>query len=136
MRALTLHQPWASLIADGRKAVETRSWAPPVALLGERIAIHAGKVVDKYYADDWYAGFPLPIGCVVCTAVLADMGQIRQELLGKSVMVQWWRAGLLEHPVDPYGDFALSRWLWRLDDVEAVSPPIPARGHQGIWVWG
>ena len=135
MRALTLHQPWASLIADGRKTVETRSWAPPVALLGERIAIHAGMMGSRDARDDWYQDFPLPRGCVVCTAVLADMGQIRQEL-GKTVLVQWWQAGLSEYPIDQYGDFALSRWLWRLDDVEAVSPPIPARGHQGIWVWG
>ena len=27
MKALTLHQPWASLIAIGAKKIETRSWA-------------------------------------------------------------------------------------------------------------
>ena len=41
MKAITLHQPWASLIAEGVKTIETRSWAPPAALWGERIAIHA-----------------------------------------------------------------------------------------------
>ena len=42
MKALTLHQPWASLIAGGRKTIETRPWAPPCGLVGERFAIHAG----------------------------------------------------------------------------------------------
>lgn len=40
--ALTLWQPWASLVAEGVKTIETRSWPAPAALAGERIAIHAG----------------------------------------------------------------------------------------------
>ena len=43
MKAISLHQPWASLIAVGIKTIETRSWAPPKALIGQRIAIHAAK---------------------------------------------------------------------------------------------
>lgn len=27
MKALTLHQPWASLVAVGAKKIETRSWS-------------------------------------------------------------------------------------------------------------
>ena len=46
LRALTLHQPWASLIAAGEKVYETRSWAPPEGLT--HIAIHAGKTVDQF----------------------------------------------------------------------------------------
>lgn len=41
MRALTLWQPWASLIAIGAKPWEFRSWRPPAALVGRRLAIHA-----------------------------------------------------------------------------------------------
>ena len=41
MPALTLWQPWASLIAIGAKSIETRSWPAPAGLVGERIAIHA-----------------------------------------------------------------------------------------------
>ena len=40
--AITLHQPWASLIALGLKTVETRSWPAPARLVAQRIAIHAG----------------------------------------------------------------------------------------------
>lgn len=46
MKAITLYQPWASLIALGVKTIETRSWPAPGSLIGERIAIHAGKKVD------------------------------------------------------------------------------------------
>ena len=43
MKAITLWQPWASLIAARVKTSETRSWKPPQALLGERIALAATK---------------------------------------------------------------------------------------------
>ena len=41
MKATTLWQPWASLIAIGAKYYETRDYPPPAKLLGQRIAIHA-----------------------------------------------------------------------------------------------
>ena len=47
MKALTLHQPWATLIAAGVKTMETRSWGPPESLIGHRIALHAGKQIIK-----------------------------------------------------------------------------------------
>lgn len=43
LNAITLHQPWATLIAIGAKTIETRSWPAPRHLLGTRIAIHAGR---------------------------------------------------------------------------------------------
>lgn len=48
--AITVHQPWASLIAIGEKNVENRDWHPPDGLLGSWIAIHAGKSYDR---DTW-----------------------------------------------------------------------------------
>ena len=43
MKALTIQQPWASLIASGDKLYETRTW--PTKYRGP-IAIHAGKQID------------------------------------------------------------------------------------------
>ena len=43
MHAISLWQPYASLIADGVKTKETRSWFPSREALGKRIAIHASK---------------------------------------------------------------------------------------------
>lgn len=40
MRALTLHQPWATLVAIGAKRIETRSWHTAYRGL---VAIHAGR---------------------------------------------------------------------------------------------
>lgn len=40
--ALTIWQPWATLIAIGAKPYEFRGWKPPKWLIGKRMAIHAG----------------------------------------------------------------------------------------------
>lgn len=47
MKAISLWQPWASLIACGAKPYETRHWAPPRELIGRTIAIHEAKKIDK-----------------------------------------------------------------------------------------
>lgn len=49
MRAISLNQPYASLIALGSKRIETRHWAAPKALIGQRIAIYAtkGRIKDE-----------------------------------------------------------------------------------------
>ena len=55
MKAISLWQPWASLIACEAKRIETRSWKPPQSLIGERIAIHAAqtpKGMLKLVEDD------------------------------------------------------------------------------------
>ena len=43
MKTISLWQPYASLIAAGVKTIETRGWAPPKRLMGQRIAIHAAR---------------------------------------------------------------------------------------------
>ena len=76
MKALTLHQPWASLIADGRKTIETRSWAPPRTLIGERIAIHASLKVDRPLSEKWFPGEHVPLGAIICTARIDDFASV------------------------------------------------------------
>lgn len=56
MKALTVWQPWASLIASGCKLYEFRGWLPPAELWGKRIAIHAAsrKVNFKEVRDELF----------------------------------------------------------------------------------
>ena len=95
--AITLHQPWASLIALGIKTVETRSWPAPARLVGQRIAVHAGKPLVRRagaaierellarWVDDWRV--IIPTGAVVATAVLAGMAQVERADLLESCAV-------------------------------------------------
>ena len=92
MYAITPHQPWATLITLGVKNVETRSWAAPGRLLGQTIAIHAGKRVVRLPGDhiehelrgrlgeDWSR--TIPAGAVVATTTLAGMARVRDKPQG------------------------------------------------------
>ena len=90
MKATTLWQPYATLVALGIKTIETRSYAPPAALIGQRIAIHAAKRVCRYGEIDpetervmrelhndsmttWRKA--IETGAVVATARLVDAAQ-------------------------------------------------------------
>lgn len=89
MKALSLHQPWASLVAVGVKTIETRSWStlyrgplaihatlkrPPYAVVGVGLA---GPVRgdDPHWAMDLRDGqrIRLPLGGVVATCMLVDV---------------------------------------------------------------
>jgi hypothetical protein len=43
MKAITVWQPWASLIAIGAKPYEFRGWQPPRAIIGQRITEDSGR---------------------------------------------------------------------------------------------
>ena len=138
MYALTLHQPWATLIADGRKRIETRDWPPPHVHIGTVIAIHAGKTVDQDYAR--YVGLDVGIttGAVVCTAFLSAAVRVKEVTPAGYVVFndargavdEWFREGV---KADSYGDFALGRWIWNLKDVRRLDHPVPMRGRQSLW---
>ena len=52
--ALTIWQPWASLIIAGCKPYEFRPWPAPGRLWGQRIAIHAAaRPVRKAEVAEW-----------------------------------------------------------------------------------
>lgn len=136
MRAISLHQPWASFIAIGVKPYETRDWPPPQWLIGRRIAIHAAKKAVDADNREWarrHGCDDLPLGAVVCTARLHGAYQIgSRDLLIQSVPGSARMCGTDE---DEFGDYSPGRWMWWLTDIERFYPPIPARGMQGFWNW-
>lgn len=50
MKALSLTQPWASLVARGTKLIENRKWRT-IAMVGQRFAIHASGKLDRPAID-------------------------------------------------------------------------------------
>jgi len=144
MPALTIWQPWASLIFAG-KTVENRGWRPSEKLIGQRIAIHAGLTfepvldtsdLDEKFGRDYftqavnrcvakYGRLPAgwPCGAVLGTVRLAGVirplpeGALEVETANDAA---WWET-------DQFG--------WVLRDPIAFDAPIPARGRQGIWMW-
>ena len=48
MKAITVKQPWASLIALGIKPIENRTWKLPEKYKGQTVLIHASASWDQY----------------------------------------------------------------------------------------
>ncbi len=130
IKALTLHQPWTSLIAARLKVYETRSWATPYRGL---LAIHAGKTtgvldLEAVLTPAERAKLPgvLPSGAMVCLTHLVDV--VKSETITADPEFQSSRESRL-------GNFAPGRYGWKLEIVKVFDPPIPARGAQGLWNW-
>lgn len=122
MKALTLHRPWTDAILYGGKRVENRSWHPPHSLIGQTIALHAGKVYDEQVAD-WMdiQGLYTP----------PARGDSPMGIVGVASLLGSYRAGVLNQlSKDPWF-FGPVGWL--LGDVVAFRSPIPCRGAQGLW---
>lgn len=120
IKALTLWQPYASLIRDYRKHVETRKWSTKYrGILG----IHAGMKVDKQacqqFSNERFEYDPRTIerGAVLCTVMLVDCVQF---------------PNLLVRP-DPYGDFTPGRYGWIMNDLKCFWEPVPAKGGLSLW---
>lgn len=147
MRALTLYQPWASLVAFGGKRVETRSWGTPYR---GPLLIHAsvklprivrelpGSFVEEAMQVLGHGEFQsLPLGKIVAVAELVEVVEIEPGVAGPRVCmaaVAWQRRDQLYHQREhAFGDYTVGRFQWRLENVRRLRHPLPARGMQGLW---
>jgi hypothetical protein len=153
VKALTLTQPWATLVALGAKRIETRSWytgpdprGHGAQALNLPLAIHAAKgfppeaqalVAKGWFASVLRAAFPdaarpedvidqLPRGAVVATVVLLHCVTVEHLEGAPHILTPQERA---------FGNYQPGRYAWRLWNVEALPEPIPARGSLGLWEW-
>jgi activating signal cointegrator 1 len=139
MKALTLHEPWASLIAYGWKEVETRDW-----YTGYRgpLAIHAANRKPDPTEQSritfalGHRGFELPpltFGAIVavCQVVAcvptALLGVASKKLKPNFCPARGWELEL------QFGNYDRGRWAWILRDVVRVDPPLAARGFRKLW---
>lgn len=144
IKAITVWQPWATLIALGVKRFETRGWATKYR---GSIAIHAGKRIDidsfrnltinrvlrKHgilSVDD------LPTGEVIAIANLKGCHPI--SLCGDSFASTIDDAGEITHIYEneefEFGYYAEGRYAWEMTNVRQITP-VQAKGQQGLWTW-
>ncbi len=130
MKALTIRQPWASLVAIGAKRIETRSWATNYRGV---LCIHSSKNIlgqDLYicYQEPFLSALMkggidlpggLPLGRIIATARLVDCERIDD-----------WRPG---KPELDFGWYENDRYAWFFEDVDRLEVSVPARGSLGLW---
>lgn len=158
MKALTIWQPWASLIIAGAKPYEFRGWRPPASIIGQRIVIHAAtKRMDRVDA----------LG-LLNTLMERDYDEVGRLFAAETCLIPEKAIPLLNEVLafdPPYSaglgtavigeprlgthiaeEFGVPRandsdrdqhanWGWPMLEIEPWSDPIPMRGRQGLWTW-
>jgi hypothetical protein len=146
MKAISLWQPWATLVAIGAKKIETRSW--PTKYRGP-LAIHASaerKYIDmrskhytcdkepfytilmNYYCNQLCTPFHkiLPRGAVIAICELVNCFRIPED---KSYNL------MLSDQEKAFGDYTSGRFMWIFGDIYELPKPITVKGKQGLWDW-
>jgi len=136
MKALSLTQPWATLIAIRAKRIETRSWATEFR---GPLAIHASKAFprdcrdlcldDPFRAALERAGLrdlkDIPLGAIVAVARLMGCRNTERVTLDLTKPDE-----AAEHE---FGDYAPGRWAWFIQGVQPLKTPIACKGALGLW---
>lgn len=132
IKAITLWQPWASLVISGAKHYETRSWNTNHRGL---LAIHAAKArvsTEIFYSEPFStllkaAGIRtpnnMPLGSILGFVTLrhtCHTEQIRETLVPTQIHL---------------GDYSNDRYAWHLSYPIHFPNPIPISGRQGLWTW-
>jgi hypothetical protein len=127
MKALTMTQPWASLVALGAKSIETRSWCTRYR---GPLAIHAARAFPVWCQDlaaaptfhYWHKGW-LPLGLVICTVDLVDCVSTEDIV-----------ASIDQRELE-FGNYGPGRFAWVFRNPRLIDPPIQARGYLWLWEW-
>lgn len=150
MKALTLWQPWASLVALGHKRVETRCWTtkhrgelaihasanlPPVWLGRSRFSPEfADEVADVLnvrrdrddrlgpHVDSVVRALPrAAVLCIVRLRAIEPTTPALREYLSQRELL--------------FGNYEEGRYAWHVELIEKFEQPIPAKGNRLLWNW-
>lgn len=150
MKALTIWQPWASLIMAGAKPYEFRSWPAPKFIVGQRIVIHAGAPkMDPTEIKVLLLRLRKPDGYT--TGLLADKAvPVLERALGSPAVFPRKHAlgtAVLGEPVlacnlwpeaftSDSTRIEQSNWAWPVSEIQHFDEPVPMNGAQGFWNFG
>jgi hypothetical protein len=150
-KALTLHQPYAQLMAINAKRYETRSW--PTNYRGP-IAIHAGKNIEKLLMASGRVSTSMRAGTLetaiytfahhydkVMTAFYGQRWTVDDYPLGAVVavgkLVNVHHCEDLKLTVQErlFGLHTEGRYAWEIEYVKLLDKPFIVSGKQGLWDW-
>lgn len=124
MKVITIKQPFASLIAEGFKRYEFRTWRTNYR--GE-ILIHAGKSIDKKAMKKFqHLNLEYPIGCIIAKATITDCVFIDSNMKKKLNK---------ENPLVYSGVVKDENWEgygFQLENVKKIEP-IYVNGKLSLW---
>lgn len=123
MNAISLWQPWASAMAMGLKANETRFWR--TYMKGNLVICSAQRRLSKTEKKQFdhllkRTGTDLPYGFALC---VVDLFECIPASEGLELSETEWM----------FGDYGYQRWVWRTRNLRRFSKPFPVKGKQGFF---
>lgn len=122
MKVLTIKEPWATLIIDGYKKYEFRSWKTNYR---GKLLIHAGKSLEKDMLNR-FKDYNLTCACgeIIGEAILTDCILVTEEFNSELTKIDPIVYGRTNHA---------TKYAWKLENVVKYDKPIPINGKLGLW---
>lgn len=122
MKVLTIREPWASLIINGYKKYEFRSWKTNYR---GKILIHTSQKVEKEMLSR-FKDYNLNCvsGSIIGEAELTDCILVDEEFnqnLRKTDNVVYGKSNHVE------------KYAWKLENIKKYDKTIPMKGKLGLW---
>ena len=122
MKALTIKEPWASLIIEEYKKYEFRSWKTKYR---GKILIHAGLGVEKDMMER-FKNYDINIkpGYIIGEATISDCILVDEEFNKELRKINPIVYGKSNHT---------ETYAWKIENVKKNDNPIPCKGKLGLW---
>lgn len=122
MKVISIKQPWASLIINGFKTYEFRTWRTKYR---GKLLIHASKVFDKKAAERFKSlNLDYPVGAIIGEVELKDCLEINDELANQ----------LFNKDNNVYRNVLNHKgYAWKLENVKQFNNHILIKGKLGLW---
>lgn len=127
MKVITIREPYASLIEDGIKQIETRSWKTNYR---GKLLIHAGKskvtksILDNEKLMALVKNKNFNYGKIICECELVDCIYMDAKFIKKIMK---------NHQEFICGEYKIGRYAWILKNIKVLDKEILAKGKLGLW---
>lgn len=144
MKAISIKQPWPSLIISGFKDIENRTWACPKKYIGQRVLIHSSMAIDRSRSpllteeqfniiggkDEYQKHYFSHTGFIIGSVEIVDCVVNHPSIWAEKT--EGYPAGM--NPA-AYKDITGTRVIynWVLANPILFKKPIPAKGKLSFW---
>lgn len=121
MKVLTIKEPWASLIINGYKKYEFRSWKTNYR---GKILIHAGKSIDKdmlFIANKY--NIKINPGKILGEVEITDCMKVDEDFNKKIKQ---------ENTLVYHSNYA-DKYAWKIENIKKYDTLVEVKGKLGLW---
>ena len=120
MKVITIKEPYATLIKNNVKLIETRSWKTSYR---GKLYIHASLIKNNKINDEikmYYNEEDLKMGYIICKCNLVDCIYMSESFINNLK-----KDNYIEYLC---GNYEIGRYAWILKDVKVLKYPIKVKG--------